>query len=113
MRPLQVQSRIWVGIRVGLAVFFLLLIGCGILWFNGLLTSKIRVEGGNIKALLICQVNVSCLLERGLRVCFFSYFDVLLERLPLIVWFSVSLRLVWGFSLAEVDALKNIFPSIH
>lgn len=94
MRPLQVQSRIWVGIRVGLAVFFLLLIGCDILWFNGLLTSKIRVEGGNIKALLICQVNISCLLERGLQVCFFSYFDVLLERLPLIVWFSVSLRLV-------------------
>ncbi|KAF3593148.1 hypothetical protein DY000_02026631 [Brassica cretica] len=51
MRPLQVQSRIWVGIRVGLTVFFLLLIGCGILWFNGLLTSKIHVEGacGEVK----------------------------------------------------------------
>ncbi|WZZ75377.1 hypothetical protein YC2023_086747 [Brassica napus] len=40
------QSHIWVGIGVGLAVHFLLLIGCGILWFKGLLTSKSRENAG-------------------------------------------------------------------
>ncbi|KAJ4900092.1 putative leucine-rich repeat receptor-like serine/threonine-protein kinase [Raphanus sativus] len=38
------HSRIWIGIGVGLAVIFLLLIGCAILWYKGLLTSKSRLE---------------------------------------------------------------------
>ncbi|KAL0713647.1 hypothetical protein Bca4012_020625 [Brassica carinata] len=56
------HSRIWVGIIVGLAVLFFLLIGCGILWLKGLVTSKIRLERER-QTRLVKEASVRCIRE--------------------------------------------------